>query len=132
MKRWMHSHSIDSNKILKKPLVLAEFGKSNKDSGHSLGERDQYLRKVYESMNTFEPTGGEIGSSLVWLLMAEGMDSYGDGYGIILSQHPSTRGVISGQSHKMTTLSRMLLRGKHGIKVGFLKAWRHLNSCSPF
>ena len=121
MKRWMHSHSIDSNKILKKPLVLAEFGKSNKDSGHSLGERDQYLRKVYESVNKFERTGGEIG-----------MDSYGDGYGIILSQHASTRGVISGESHKMTTLSRMLLRGKHGIKVGFLKAWRHLNSCSPF
>ena len=132
MQRSMETHSIDSNRILKKPLVLAEFGKSNKDSGHSLGARDQYLITVYESMNKFERTGEGIGGSLVWQLMGEGMDSYGDGYGIILSQHASTRGVVSGQSHKMTTLSRMLLRGKHGIKVGFLKAWRHLNSCSPF
>ena len=92
MKKWMHSHSIDSNKILKKPLVLGEFGKSNKDSGHSLGERDQYLRKVYKSMNKFERTGGGIGDSLVWLLMAEGMDSYCDGYGIILSHASLNKG----------------------------------------
>ena len=117
MQRWMQSHSIDSKGILKKPLVMAEFGKSSKDQGCSLGARDQYLSTVYQSMNNFESTGGGISGSLVWQLMAEGMDSYGDGYGIILSQDASTRGVISAQSHKMTTFRHMLLGRKHGKSV---------------
>lgn len=100
MERWMESHSIDSNRLLKKPLVMAEFGKSSEDPGHSLAARDQYLITVYESMNKFEQSGGAVGGSLVWQLMVEGMDSYRDGYDIILSQHASTRDIISAQSRK--------------------------------
>ncbi|RVW60096.1 Mannan endo-1,4-beta-mannosidase 5 [Vitis vinifera] len=62
------------------------------DQGYSLSARDQYLSTVYQRMNNFESSGGGISGSLVWQLMAEGMDSYGDGYGIILSQDASTRG----------------------------------------
>ncbi|KAL6315247.1 hypothetical protein AAG906_000325 [Vitis piasezkii] len=76
----------------KKPLVMAELGKSSKDQGYSLSARDQYLSTVYQRMNNFESSGGGISGSLVWQLMAEGMDSYGDGHGIILSQDASTRG----------------------------------------
>ncbi|KAL6315366.1 hypothetical protein AAG906_000474 [Vitis piasezkii] len=82
------------------------------NQGYSLGARDQYLSTVYQSMNNFESTGGGISGSLVWQLMAEGMDSYGDGYGIILSQDASTRGKT--------------------WKVGSLKAWPHLNYCLLF
>ena len=95
MQRWMQSHCVDSKGILKKPLVMAELGKSSKDQGYSLSARDQYLSTVYQRMNNFESSGGGISGSLVWQLMAEGMDSYGDGYGIILSQDASTRGIIS-------------------------------------
>ncbi|PHU30102.1 Mannan endo-1,4-beta-mannosidase 5 [Capsicum chinense] len=35
MQTWMTSHWRDSRSILKKPLVLAEFGKSSKDSGYN-------------------------------------------------------------------------------------------------
>lgn len=104
MRKWMRNHSIDSKRILKKPLVMAEFGKSSKDPGFSLGARDGYLSAVYQSMNNLESTGRGIRGSLVWQLMAEDMDSYGDGYDIILSRDASTRVIISSQSRRMRNM----------------------------
>ena len=43
MHRWMTSHWTDSRMILKKPLILSEFGKSNKDAGYSVNDRDSFL-----------------------------------------------------------------------------------------
>ncbi|VFQ77330.1 unnamed protein product [Cuscuta campestris] len=40
MDQWMTSHLEDAKTILKKPLVLAEFGKSSRDSGFSIKVRD--------------------------------------------------------------------------------------------
>ncbi|XP_058099997.1 mannan endo-1,4-beta-mannosidase 5-like [Magnolia sinica] len=112
MQRWMASHSVDSRQILKKPLVLAEFGKSKKDPGYSIGVRDSYLTAVYRNIYNFArgSGGGAMCGGLVWQLMAEGMDSYYDGYEIILPQSPSTSAVITTQSHKMSALGHMLGR----------------------
>ncbi|KAL0326441.1 UNVERIFIED_CONTAM: Mannan endo-1,4-beta-mannosidase 2 [Sesamum radiatum] len=105
MERWMSSHLEDAKRILKKPLVIAEFGKSSKDPGFSLNEREVYMGNVYRDIYRFARRGGgTMSGSLVWQLMGEGMDGYHDGYEIILSQTPSIAGIISRQSHAMTTL----------------------------
>ncbi|XP_073316326.1 mannan endo-1,4-beta-mannosidase 5-like [Primulina huaijiensis] len=115
MDKWMWSHFDDSRRILKKPLIMAEFGKSSKDPGFSLNERDLYMGNVYRDTYRFARlTGGTMSGSLVWQIMAQGMDSYNDGYQIVLSQSPSTAGIISRQSHAMTALSH-LLNGPHSI-----------------
>ncbi|KAF8405649.1 hypothetical protein HHK36_007725 [Tetracentron sinense] len=111
MQRWMSSHWTDSRRILKKPLVFAEFGKSNKDPGYSLSGRDSFMSTIYRNIYNFARSGGTIGGGLVWQIMAEGMEPYYDGYEIILSQNPSTSGVITQQSHKMTALGHMLRLG---------------------
>lgn len=66
-----------------------------------------------------------MGGSLVWQLVAQDMDNFDDGYSIILAQNPSTAGLISGQSHAMTTLAHLVngpnlgqLHGHHPLGVG--------------
>ncbi|OVA11610.1 Glycoside hydrolase [Macleaya cordata] len=110
MQRWMTSHWTDSKTILKKPLVFAEFGKSNKDQGYSLNGRNLYMNTVYRNIYNFARTGGTMGGGLVWQIVAEGMESYYDGYEIVLSTNPTTAGLIAGQSHKMAALGHMLSR----------------------
>ncbi|KVI06707.1 Glycoside hydrolase, catalytic domain-containing protein, partial [Cynara cardunculus var. scolymus] len=108
MQRWMSSHYQDSRTVLKKPLVIAEFGKSNKDPGYNINKRDSYINAVYRNIYMMARSGGTVGGGLVWQLMAEGMDSYCDGYEIILPENPSIAGIISQQSHAMSTLSHLL------------------------
>ncbi|XP_034677044.1 mannan endo-1,4-beta-mannosidase 5-like [Vitis riparia] len=106
MQRWTMSHWTDSRTIIKKPMVFSEFGKSSKDPGYSLSARDSFLNAVYTNIYNFARNGG-IGGGLVWQLMGEGMQSYDDGYEIVLSQTPSTSGLITQQSNKMIALDRV-------------------------
>ncbi|MFS7983716.1 putative mannan endo-1,4-beta-mannosidase [Helianthus anomalus] len=112
MQRWMWSHFKDSRTILKKPLVIAEFGKSSKDPDYNIHKRDSYMRDVYRNIYMEARSGGTVGGGLVWQLMADGMGSYRDGYEIILSENPSTKNIMSQQSRAMTSLSH-LLRIRH-------------------
>ncbi|CAN4098024.1 unnamed protein product [Withania somnifera] len=121
MQRWMTSHWQDSRTIIKKPLVLAEFGKSSKDEN----TRDTFMSLVYKNVYNFAKAGGTMGGSLVWQLAAQGMDNLDDSYSIILAQNPSTAGLISGHSHAMKTLAHLVnspnlgqLRGHHPLGVG--------------
>ncbi|KAF5937908.1 hypothetical protein HYC85_025414 [Camellia sinensis] len=95
MQKWVENHWAGSGKIVRKPLVITEFGKSSKDPGLS----------VFTDIDNLARNGGTIGGSLVWQLMAQGMDPYFHGYQIILSEDPSTDVVISRQSHQMADLS---------------------------
>ncbi|KAJ0972873.1 hypothetical protein J5N97_020832 [Dioscorea zingiberensis] len=108
--RWMWSHWDDASKILKKPIVITEFGKSDKDSGFSVTSRDMYMSTIYRNIYNFARSGGgTFGGGLVWQLMSgTGMGPYYDGYEIILSQNPSTAGLISRQSNVMSSLSHLL------------------------
>ena len=106
MLRWTTSHLTDSETIIKKPMVFSEFGKSSKDPGYSPSARDSFLNAVYTTIYNFARSGG-IGGGLVWQLMAEGMQSYDDGYEIVLSQNPSTSGLIAQQSNKMIALDHI-------------------------
>ncbi|XP_076946665.1 mannan endo-1,4-beta-mannosidase 5-like [Bidens hawaiensis] len=114
MRRWSCTHFKDSKTILKKPLVVAEFGKSSKDDPHfDINKRDSYMKAVYRNIYMEARNGGTVGGGLVWQIMAEGMGSYGDGYEIILSENPSTNRIMSRQSRVMTTLSHLLrIRGQ--------------------
>ncbi|XP_009760858.1 mannan endo-1,4-beta-mannosidase 1 [Nicotiana tabacum] len=108
MQRWVTSHWEDARTILKKPLVLSEFGKSSRDQGYNLSSRDTFMSSVYRNIYNLAKEGGTMAGSLVWQLMAQGMENYDDGYCIVLGQNPSTTGIISGQSHAMTTLANLV------------------------
>ncbi|KAL3513335.1 hypothetical protein ACH5RR_026052 [Cinchona calisaya] len=109
LRRWTISHSTDSNTILKKPLVFTEFGKSSKDPGFSIYARDSFMTAIYSNIYSVARSGG-IAGALVWQILAERMESYSDGYEIVLSQNPSTGRIISQQSRQMTSLEHMMSR----------------------
>ncbi|XP_071710669.1 mannan endo-1,4-beta-mannosidase 5-like isoform X2 [Rutidosis leptorrhynchoides] len=117
MQRWMSSHYQDSRTILKKPLVIAEFGKSNKDPNYNINKRDSYIQAVYRNIYMEARNGGTVCGGLVWQVMADRMSSYCDGYEIVLSQSPSTDNIISQQSHAMTTLSHSLRIGPQNVPI---------------
>ncbi|CAL0304349.1 unnamed protein product [Lupinus luteus] len=108
MGSWMSSHLQDSRTILKKPLVLTEFGKSKKDPGYSIEGRDSFMNNVYSSIYNLAQNGGTFGGGLVWQLLDEGMDECDDGYEIVLSQHISTASIISHQCARMVALAHSL------------------------
>jgi len=104
---WISTHLEDANKILKKPVLVAEFGKSSKDPGFNDGQRDNVFRVVYEHIYASARWGGAGGGAMFWQLMTEGMSSDGDGYEVVLSQNPSTASLISTQSHKLAELTHI-------------------------
>jgi len=104
---WIATHLEDGSRILKKPVLFAEFGKSSRDPGFNNGQRENIFRVVYEHIYASARWGGAGGGAMFWQLMAEGMSSYGDGYEVVLSQNPSTTSLISSQSHKLNELTHI-------------------------
>nr|GMD21610.1 Mannan endo-1,4-beta-mannosidase 5 [Ipomoea batatas] len=109
MESWIGSHWQDSQNILKKPLILAEFGKSSRDPGFTEAGRDAFMTKVYTDTYNLAKSGGAMAGSMIWQLTADGMEDLDDGYSIVLADNPSTAGIIAGQSYVMSKLSQQLL-----------------------
>lgn len=106
VQRWMEIHTADAKAIIMKPLVFGEFGKSKKDPDYSVSTRDAYMNVVYSDIYNLATNGGAMAGGLVWQILAEGMESYGDGYEIVLPEEPSTNAIMSQQSTRMKSLQR--------------------------
>ncbi|KAH9319941.1 hypothetical protein KI387_021710, partial [Taxus chinensis] len=90
LENWLQTHLTDATKILRKPVLFAEFGKSSKDAGFSDWQRDNFYDTVYKHIYASASRGGASGGGMFWQLMAPGMSQYGDGYEIVLSENKST------------------------------------------
>lgn len=114
LEEWITTHWTDSKTILKKPLIFEEFGKSTKGQNltFSVRDRDLFLSKVYSIIYNLARNGATMAGGLVWQVMAEGMESYYDGYEIVLSQNPSTNAIITQQSNNMAALHTVKLNIK--------------------
>ncbi|WOL02391.1 mannan endo-1,4-beta-mannosidase 5-like [Canna indica] len=107
--KWIWIHWQDSLKTLGKPLVFGEFGKSMKTPGYSEQMRVALFDIVYNDVYKYAKTGsGSFGGGIVWQLSTEGMDSFGDGYDIVLPQSPATKEVMAQQSRRMRLLAELL------------------------
>ncbi|KAE8699654.1 Mannan endo-1,4-beta-mannosidase 1 [Hibiscus syriacus] len=103
--RWIESHAVDCNSVLKKPLVIGEFGKSFKLPGYSLEKRNEYFQRVYNAIYSSARSGGSCAGGLFWQLLSLGMDTMGDGYQVVLEQSPSTASIIAQQSRLLSSLT---------------------------
>ncbi|CAL4948310.1 unnamed protein product [Urochloa decumbens] len=113
---WLDAHIADARRLLGKPLLVAEFGKSRRDPGYGYGDaqRDAVYGMVYGKVYQSARAGGPAAGALFWQLLAEGMDSYGDGYEVVLGGRPSssTAGVIVTQSRRLQGLVRAFARAR--------------------
>ncbi|XP_019071661.1 mannan endo-1,4-beta-mannosidase 4 isoform X1 [Solanum lycopersicum] len=102
--QWIQVH-IDDSKMLKKPLLIAEFGKSTKTPGYTVAKRDNYFEKIYGTIFNCAKSGGPCGGGLFWQVLGQGMSSFDDGYQVVLQESPSTSRVILLQSLRLSKLS---------------------------
>ncbi|KAE9596504.1 putative mannan endo-1,4-beta-mannosidase [Lupinus albus] len=107
LQRWIAIHTSDSMRIVKKPLILGEFGRIIK--GNNIKYRDSFMIEAYWYIyNYAKSSKGGLAGGLVWQLTSEGMESYADGYQIVLSQNPSTKTILRNQSARMLSLQQPL------------------------
>ncbi|RWW08895.1 hypothetical protein GW17_00027645 [Ensete ventricosum] len=106
LQQWISLHLNDSVNVLGKPMVFTEFGKSKKTPGYSQKVRDDFLSYVYGLIYSDAKTGGGSHSGgLLWQIMGDGMESYYDGYEVVLSTDTTTTAVIKKQSEAMAALA---------------------------
>lgn len=108
LNNWLYNHIQDAQDILRKPILLAEFGKSLKTSGAN--QRDQLFDTVYSAIYSSARSGGAAVGGMFWQLFTEGLDSYRDGYEVIFSENPSTATIITDQSQKLNRIRKMYVR----------------------
>ncbi|KAL9228769.1 hypothetical protein vseg_004314 [Gypsophila vaccaria] len=106
LKQWVEKHIEDSQNIIQKPVIFAEFGKSYKLPGYKQADRDQLYRIVYSDIYASAIKGGAASGALLWQLLAEGMDSFKDGYEVSLNVHDSLGAIIFEESHKLSKLRK--------------------------
>ncbi|KAI4327635.1 hypothetical protein L6164_020072 [Bauhinia variegata] len=112
LNNWLSVHFLDAQYALRKPILVAEFGKSWKDPGYSTYQRDRLFNTVYDKIYSSAKSGGAASGALFWQLLTEGMESFQDGYGIMLGQSSSTANVIAQQSRKIFERLRNIQRWK--------------------
>jgi mannan endo-1,4-beta-mannosidase len=103
--------------VLQKPLLVVEFGKSRRDPGYgSDARRDAVFGTVYAKVYQSARAAGLPAGALFCQLLAVGMDSYGDGYEVVLGRAPSsTAGVIARRpGHVGGVDAAMMRRGCGG------------------
>lgn len=118
---WVATHIQDAQHTLRKPLLFAEFGKSSRESGYSPSQRDRFFDTVYSAIYSSASGGGAAAGSMFWQLLTEGMDSYRDGYEVVLSESPSTADLIRAQSGKLNKIRKMYARLRD------VEIWRKAN-----
>lgn len=114
IQKWLEEHTEDSNKVLKKPFLLTEFGKSSNVSSFNVSRRETYFRSVFNEVYESARSGGACGGSLFWQALNQGMDNFYDGYEVILAVNSSTTNVIAQQSRKLSDLARTRLLPRCG------------------
>ncbi|TVU35645.1 hypothetical protein EJB05_17545, partial [Eragrostis curvula] len=91
---------------------LDDASQMRRDAGYSDAQRDAMFRTVYAKVYDSARKGGSAAGALFWQLLADGMDSYGDGYEVVLGRAPSTTGLIATQSRKLKGLARAFARAR--------------------
>lgn len=103
--KWLESHIEDSDLVLKKPFLLAEFGQSLRlPKDYNMTTRDSYFENIYETIYVCARNEGPCGGAIFWQAMAKGMENYDDGYEVVLEDNPNIAGIITLQSLRLESL----------------------------
>ncbi|KAG7580997.1 Glycoside hydrolase family 5 [Arabidopsis suecica] len=101
IRKWLAGHIEDAQSILKKPLILAEFGLGTDTPGYTLANRDTVFTTTYDIIYASAQKGGPAAGALFWELISDGMSNFAGPSSIILSDKSSTVNIISEQSRKL-------------------------------
>lgn len=116
----MDAHISDGENVLKKPVLFSEVGSPLGKKMQGVYVRDILLKevfdKIYDSAKKREAGAG----ALVWQLLLEGMEKYGDQFSLVAREHPSTYKLMIEQSCRLKSISS---QGKTNRKLN------HMDHC---
>ncbi|MED6159861.1 hypothetical protein PIB30_046079 [Stylosanthes scabra] len=95
------------HRTLHKPVLFAEFGYSTKNVGYNIKLRDQFFDTVYSAIYSSASGGGVAVGCLFRQLLDQGMDSFRDGYEVVIDESTSTASLIAQESQKMNQIGKM-------------------------
>ncbi|XP_022005302.1 mannan endo-1,4-beta-mannosidase 1 [Helianthus annuus] len=121
LQQWIYDHIVDAQEVLKKPVIFAEFGKSWKQPGYNVSQKNQLYNMVYTWIYR-SASGGVASGGLFWQQLVEGMDSYKDGYEVILTEPSSTVRLITQQAKKLRALVEDFPKNK---KIKIKNGYKH-------
>lgn len=104
LRDWIHSHSNAADEILRKPLLVTEFGKTSRFAGCNGVDKVAFYRTAYAVIYKLIRARSACAGGLFWQLLLPGMENLSDGYEIILSDCPSIANIISRHSRLISNL----------------------------
>ncbi|XP_073152465.1 mannan endo-1,4-beta-mannosidase 6-like [Henckelia pumila] len=113
LSKWADAHIIDSQNVLKKPVLFTEVGSpfTLKAETEGLHDRDVILKTVYDKIYE-SAMRSEAGSGvLIWQLLTEGVDEYSDEFSFVAWEYPSTYKLILEQSCRLKNIPGRLTNG---------------------
>ncbi|KAG0487730.1 hypothetical protein HPP92_009825 [Vanilla planifolia] len=106
LRRWIQAHVQDSEKVIGKPLLVAEFGLRRSRFRFGPEKRDRLYRLVYSWVYDSARSGGAGAGGLFWQLLVPGLDGLRDGYEVIFEESPSTASIVYRQSEMLSGLNK--------------------------
>lgn len=106
--KWMISHIEDGDKELRKPVVFAEFGLSNRNKGFEPSQRENFYTIVSEIIYGSVRRNSSGAGSFIWQFLVKGMEEYNDDYGIIPLERPSMYQLITDHSCQLAKIQGAL------------------------
>lgn len=99
---WLDTHITDGENLLKKPVLFTEVGYPLNVKGEGVYYGDTLLKRVYDRISESVKKGQAGAGTLIWQLLVEGMEEYGDRFSLVAWKHPSTYKLILEQSCKLS------------------------------
>ncbi|XP_021719887.1 mannan endo-1,4-beta-mannosidase 6-like [Chenopodium quinoa] len=104
LSHWLDSHISDSENILKKPVLFTEVGYPLHVKGENVHYGDNLMGTVYDKIFESAKKGQAGAGSLIWQLLVEGMEEFGDRFSVVAWNHPSTYKLIAEQSCRLKSI----------------------------
>ncbi|KOM39298.1 hypothetical protein LR48_Vigan03g268000 [Vigna angularis] len=102
--RWVSTHIQDAQNVLRKPILVTEFGLNAAFRGFTNAIRDRLYAKFYKWVYGSASQRGPCAGAAFWQLFFEGMENMADGYDIIFQRNPSIVKIIAQQSLRMSRI----------------------------
>ncbi|KAH0711244.1 hypothetical protein KY289_007203 [Solanum tuberosum] len=112
LSHWVDSHISEAEKILKKPVLFTKVGFPSSIQKNGLYDRNIFLKIVYDKIYELAKKRKGGAGALVWQLLVEGMERYGDQFSFIAWKHPSTYKLMVEQSCRLLNISSQGLTHK--------------------
>ncbi|GAB4826511.1 hypothetical protein Ancab_033407 [Ancistrocladus abbreviatus] len=112
MSRWVDAHISDGDYLLKKPVLITEVGSPMHGKSQGVYDRDTLLKTVYNKIFESAVKGQAGAGALIWQLLVEGMEEYGDRFSLVAWNHPSTYKLIVEQSCRLRNVLKQNLTNK--------------------